>query len=701
MALTACPSPRHSGILPDAGNNDNDGPSDLLTNVDHNTADHPDAGTMDTGMVDTSVVDTSTTDSGAADTVADTGAAEDGPGADQGTGMVLKLELVAGQLGGPGNIDGIGATARFNNASGIALDGKGNAFVADRGNHLVRQIDLSTGAVSSIAGRAGVAGFLNGSGATAIFNSPSSIVYDVAGFLYIVDSGNNEIRRFALSTGQVDTLAGGGVGSADGTGGSASFNGPEAIAFDGAQLYVTDSLNNTIRTVTVAGVTATLAGVAGMSGTVNGMGSTVRFNHPVGLTLDGAGNLFVAESGAIRKIVLATKAVSTLGTLTVNDLAYDGTLYAIAGVAPAELFTVDPASGTSGNTFTVRCSSDGFVPNLRMRFDRGLYLLGNEIQVFDPSKTTLTPLAGASLHLYDSVDCPDVDQLYHPKSMAADGHGKVFVADDISGGLDSVDLATGTIAHDVEAPCFAVAQGGTMALTYESGGVIAACVSNNTIMNGSGTLIAGSANVAGSTDGTGGTALFKNPKALVGDGLGSVYVADSGNHTIRKVVVSSGIVTTIAGTPGSPGATDGTASAASFNAPSGIALDGQGNLYVADTGNHLVRKIALATKIVTTIAGSVAMTGTVDGVGATARFSGPTGVTVDGSGALIVADGNLVRRVVLPAGEVTTWVGVAGKVGVALGDLPAGLNQVGGVLALSTGEVVITDTVENAVLIVR
>src|SRR5262249_22109726 len=136
--------------------------------------------------------------------------------------------------------------------------------------------------------------------------------------------------------------------------------------------------------------------------------------------------------------------------------------------------------------------------------------------------------------------------------------------------------------------------------------VTASCAAYNTIVNlpqsGTGsTPVAGSDMVAGSDDGMGAGALFTAPQGLTDDGAGTVYVADAGNHTIRKLIVSSGDVTTVAGMAGVPGSADLTGLSATFNNPVAVTHDGAGNLYVADAGNHTIRQVVLSTRKVNTI----------------------------------------------------------------------------------------------------
>jgi sugar lactone lactonase YvrE len=180
------------------------------------------------------------------------------------------------------------------------------------------------------------------------------------------------------------------------------------------------------------------------------------------------------------------------------------------------------------------------------------------------------------------------------------------------------------------------------------------------IATGEVTTMAGTADTFGSTDGTGAAARFFYPSGITTDGT-NLYVADTGNNTIRKVVIATGVVTTLAGTAGSYGSTDGAGEAASFSGPHGITTDGT-NLYVADTLNCTIRKVVIATSVVTTVAGNAGFFGSTDGTGAEARFSYPYGITTDGTN-LFVADtsNHTIRQVVIATGVVTTLAGTAGS----------------------------------------
>ena len=196
-----------------------------------------------------------------------------------------------------------------------------------------------------------------------------------------------------------------------------------------------------------------------------------------------------------------------------------------------------------------------------------------------------------------------------------------------------------------------------------------------------GTNVFGKAGQGGSTDGVGAAALFLSPGGVTVDGSGNVYVADTGNHTIRKIT-PDGTVSTFAGSAGQGGSADGIGSAARFFSPQGIAADAVGTLYIADTGNHTIRKITTA-GIVSTLAGSPGVSGNADGTSSIARFNLPNSLALDGAGAIYVADGanNRVRKV-SAAGAVTT--------------LPPTFSQPSGIAFDGAGNLFVAATNNNA-----
>ncbi len=322
----------------------------------------------------------------------------------------------------------------------------------------------------------------------------------------------------------------------------AIFAAPTAISVDSTgTLYVSDSTDHTIRKVTSAGVTTILAGTAGSMGSTDATGSAASFRAPAGLALDGAGNLYVADTGnsTIRKITSA------------------GVVTTLAG-----------SSGASGNT-------DG---------------------------------AGTAA------------RFSAPADLAATSAGVVFVADSANHTIRRIDAA------------------------------------------GAVTTFAGTAGANGTADGTGAAARFNAPAGIAVHSGGDVFVSDTVNNTLRKIT-SAGVVTTLAGTYGIAGHDDGTGAVATFSGPTGAALDSNGNIFVADTQNSTIRKITSA-GVVSTFAGLPGVAGLKDGTGSEAWFNKPRDIALDGTGNLYVADtGNAALRKITPAGVVTTLTLTAGTSG--------------------------------------
>jgi serine/threonine-protein kinase len=222
-----------------------------------------------------------------------------------------------------GSADGTGTNASFYSPTGLALDGAGNLYVADEGNNEIRNINLTTGAVTTIAGST-TQGATDGVGSAASFYDPYGIAFDGNNNLYVTDYHNNEIRKIDISTKAVTTIAGSTTyGSADGVGTAAGFNTPAGIVSDGhGNLYVTDTHNNEVRKIMIA--TAEVTTLAGSThyGAADGIGSAASFSMPMGLATDEMGNLFVADdfNNEIRKIVIANSQVTTVaGTTTAGS----------------------------------------------------------------------------------------------------------------------------------------------------------------------------------------------------------------------------------------------------------------------------------------------------------------------------------------------------------------------------------------------
>ena len=352
------------------------------------------------------------------------------------------------------------------------------------------------------------------------------------------------IGAFALSisTARAQTLtlttlagAGGEFGSQNGTGASAQFFFPVGVAIDASgNLYIGDEVNDTIRMVTPAGVVTTYSGTAALAGGVDGSGGAVRFDEPNGVAVDALGNVYVADTG----------------NSAVRMIAPGGMVTTFAGYI-----------GIPGNL-------DGVGTDARLN---------------------------------------------RPFGVAIDGAGNLYVADS------------------------------------------AACTVRKVSPSQVVTTLAGEAGVPGSADGVGTAAQFRTPYGLAVDSYGNVYVADAGNNTIRKIT-AAGVVTTLAGTAGLAGSADGDATRALFWDPTAVALDGSGNLFVADSNNNKIREISPQGTVTTVAGGSGNNAGDADGTGSSALLSSPQGIAVGPDGSVYIVDthNDTIRKGVASAPSIGT-----------------------------------------------
>jgi streptogramin lyase len=264
-----------------------------------------------------------------------TGVGADGAGnvyvADQNNNLILRINplganwivtAIAG--GGPGSLDGTNSSAQFSGPTGIAVDSSGNLYVADLYNDIIRKITPAgtNWVVSTIAGKAGLPGYQNGTNGGARFSDPTGIAVDGGGNIIVADEGNNAIRKItpAGTNWIVTTIAGGVWGDNDGTNTAAQFRGPYGVAVDtGGRVFVADQFNDAIRLITPMGTNWVVTTIAGqpMSGLSNGLGTNAEFDVPVSVAVDTNGNVYVADlfNDAIRELTPSGSnwMVSTIG----------------------------------------------------------------------------------------------------------------------------------------------------------------------------------------------------------------------------------------------------------------------------------------------------------------------------------------------------------------------------------------------------
>jgi sugar lactone lactonase YvrE len=556
------------------------------------------------------------------------------------------VTTLAGSSGQAGSADGSGSGALFLYPYAVAVDGSGNVYVADVGNNNVRKITAG-GSVSTLAGNAGLTGSADGTGSSALFNQPQGIAVDAAGNVYVSDTNNSTLRK-VTAAGVVTTFAGaaGQTGASDGTGASARFNYPEGLAVDASgNIYVADFGNSTVRKVTSGGSVSTLAGTAGASGSADGQGGSASFNHPSAVALDAAGNVYVADTSnqTVREIT-AGGAVSTLaGTATIGGKA-DG-----AGAAARFFYPAGIASTGSG---VVYVADTGNHLIRAMASPGSVSTLAGSVGVQGIANGTGSQ---ALLAYPRGVATDGSGNVY----IADSGNNVIRMA--TSAGVVTTLAGTGGLAGSADGAAGAASFNGPAGVAVDgSGNVFVADTGNSTIRKiapgGAVTTFAGSAGAAGSSDGTGAAARFNAPQGVAVDTVGNVYVADTNNNTIRKIT-SGGTVTTLAGVAGQTGTGDGAGGSARFNHPYAVAVDGSGNVYVADFNNATIRMIN-ASNTVSTLAGTGGETGFTDGTGFVARFNQPYAVAVDGSGNVYVADTyNRAIREIAPGGAVSTLNG--------------------------------------------
>ena len=453
-------------------------------------------------------------------------------------------------------------------------------YVADQVNNRIRKITTS-GVVSTLAGSS--QGYADGTGTSAQFDNPFGVAVDGAGNVYVADYNNHSIRKITTS-GVVSTLAGSGTsGYADGTGTSAQFNSPIGVAVDGAgNVYVADENNHRIRKITTSGVVSTLAGST--SGYTDGTGTSAQFKYPNGVAVDGAGNVYVADlsNHRIRKIT-ASGVVSTLAG-SASGYA-DGT-----GTSAQFSYPTGVAVDGAGNVYVADRNNHGI---------RKITASGVVSTLAGGGKAGYTDGTGTSA------------KFKYPSGVAVDGAGNVYVGDYFNhrirkitlsaGSAETTETITANVCDSYTSPS---GKTWTTSNTYSdtianTAGCDSVITVNLTVRNKTTETI--TANVCDTyTSPSGRHTWFET--GIYKDTIPNAAGCDS-ILTINLTVIATPIVTvsTLAGS--TYGYTDGTGTSAKFDSPSGVAVDGAGNVYVADEYNHRIRKIT-ASGVVSTLAGS-------------------------------------------------------------------------------------------------
>jgi uncharacterized protein (TIGR03437 family) len=582
---------------------------------------------------------------------------------------------------------GPAASAALNLPYGLAADLSGNVYIADLGNQRVRRV-APDGSISTVAGT-GVKGSLGdgGSASSAQLMSPRNVATDAAGNLYISEFEGHRVRRVA-SDGKISTVAGTGVAGFRGDGGlaiNAQIGYPAGLTVDrSGAIYLADSQNQRIRKIIPGGIVSTIVG-----GT-----QTITLQTPVSVAVDSAANIYIADASNVLHQATpagAWNAIAGTGNTgfsgdgaiaskaqlsALRDLALDssGDLFLADGIRIREINARGSISTVAGDGF-LHALGDG-APATKailngptsLALDRfgNLYIADTGTQRIRMvgSAGIISTFAGTGVAGYNSDGIPAGSAtLYSPMGTAADISGNIYIADTYNHRLREVMLSgsistfagTGTGGQGLDGllPAQTQLRGPRGACIGLHGTIYIADTSNHRIVSmvpgGFASTFAGNGTAGlGGDGGPAYTAELNQPNACATDSAGNLYIADTFNHRIAKID-TTGVITTVAGT-GQPGTgADGTAAnAAALNSPRGVAVDDNGDIFIADTGNNLIRQIT-PDGLIHTIAGQAQAGFTGDGgLALSALLNTPGGIVMDGAGALYFADtgNNRVRRLV-------------------------------------------------------
>jgi uncharacterized protein (TIGR03437 family) len=539
---------------------------------------------------------------------------------------------------------GPAVNAELNDPFGIAIDLKGNIFVADSLNNRIRVID-PTGTINTWAGNGqigSVGAYGDGGPATsASMNNPLGVAVDSFNQVYVADTGNNMIRKITLS-GTISTICGNGLPGYSGdkfAAINAELNHPADLIFDtNYNLLIADTGNALVRRITTDG---NINIFAGNITEVGYYGDTLTADliglfEPYSLVLDPGGDLYIVERGDGRIRIV------TYSTAIVNTVVGNGALGFSGDGAASNLAMLNQPTGiaidSAGNLYIADSE------NCRIRKAAA-----------GGNTSPITTVAGNGGISYSGDGSRATKaQLNTPLGVAVDSSGNLYIADTANHAVRKV-TAAGTIS--------------TLAGTGTAG------------YSGDGSAAAG--------------AQLSGPQGIAVDSSGNVYIADTGNARVRKIS-TAGVISTYAGSGTVGYAGDGSsATAAQLNAPLSVALDSAGNLYIADFGNNVVRKVT-AGGIISTVAGNgIQGFGGDGGPARSAALNGPQAVAVDSSGNLYIADSQNSRvRVVTLNGSIATvaGTGIAGYTGDGGLAVNAQIANPAGLAIDSAGAIYITDS---------
>ncbi len=657
-------------------------------------------------------------------------------------GTTGKVETLSG-TGQTGAADGTLTAATFNNPQGVALDTRGNLWVVDSGNHVIRRINLTKKTVETIAGKAGSSGSQDGTGSSARFNSPTGIALETeplaqqlerelsgeappAVSLIVADTGNGVLRR-VKETGEVETLRPSSTSTGPGAHGSSSpstrhiaasfsFESPAGVYVDPVgNIYVSEPSANRVRVIL-------------RSGDLVPVSQADTFSSPRGIVITQSGRVVITDSSRAREIAYGAPQITGVTPDHISSKGGDkitikgknfspDTILVAANVVISDRKILD----TETITFTAPAISSGQT-NLTVQNRGGLaqkLLVVESVPLLFQPQGYITTVVGGSTFAGDGSKA--VEAPVSGFGITQDTEGNILIVDGLKNGVRRIDARTGVITT--------IAGNGSAETSGDGGPAIAAGIFP--VYPGSSNIVAGIAidssgnvlvadnqrirriaaatgiinTIAGGEYGSCGDggdatkACLGYPQGIAFDRSGNLYIADA-EHRIRRVDASTGIISTFAGT-GDYGFSgdNGPAASAEFDTPTGIAFDAAGNLYIADTRNYRIRKVDALTRVVSTFAGD-GDGGYTDELGdngpAAAAHIVPLGIAIDKNDNMFVADGgnNRIRRIDASTRVITTVAGngsneYSGDDGPATA---AGLNAPNAITIDAAGNIFITDT---------
>jgi trimeric autotransporter adhesin len=546
----------------------------------------------------------------------------------------------------PQHLDGLKATqASLNNPTGVAADNVGNLYIADTTDYLIRKVGPN-GDIHTVAGSGHQCQVSTDScgdntpakGTQVLMSSPLGVATDAAGNIYIADTKDNRIRvvnpqaqsitiaGVTIAPGNIATVAGTGdkcttptLPCGDGGSAVAAFlNNPQGVAVDAAgNIYVADSGDHRIRIVSTTGTINAYVGTGNPCVPKAGCGDggpalSASLSGPWQMSVDTAGDLFLTDApeNKIREVNASTLIITTVAGNGMQGFSGDGGSPLSAQLNAPHGVWVD----SSGN-FVI-----GDTGNQRVR------LVTSQITSTCPVPPCITTLAGGGL-----ADSPTATSaiVAANRGVALDTTGNLYIADTANNRVRELNSAGVT--------------------TFAGSGIVG----------------------SGGNNGPATAAMFNAPDGVATDASGNVYVADTANLVIREVNASTNIIQVVAGTTGkvctpttAPCGDGGPATSAMFTMPSTVSLDSVGNIYITDQGANRIRRVDVTTGIITTVVGTgVACTNSAigmcgDGGPATsAQLNGPFSAVVDGSGNIYIADtnDNRIREVQASTGNIVPY----------------------------------------------